>query len=71
MPILRPAGEMTNRTIVAVDEGIGSIDRFFFDDERWTIRHIVVDLGKWLPGRRVLLSPAAVQAITGHGRKSG
>lgn len=61
--MLRPSADLTNRTIAAIDGEIGSIDRFFFDDERWTIRHIVVDLGKWLPGRRVLISPAAVVAI--------
>jgi sporulation protein YlmC with PRC-barrel domain len=46
-----------------IDGEIGSIDRFFFDDERWTVRHIVVDLGTWLAGRRVLISPAAVLEI--------
>lgn len=61
--MLRTATDLKTRTIVAIDGEIGAIDRFFFDDERWTVRHIVVDLGKWLPGRRVLISPAAVLEI--------
>ena len=61
--MLRTAADLKTRRITAIDGDIGSIDRFFFDDERWTIRHIVVDLGKWLPGRRVLISPVAVLEI--------
>ena len=61
--MLRTTTDLKNRTITAIDGEIGSIDRFFFDDERWTVRHIVVDLGTWLPGRRVLISPAAVLEI--------
>jgi hypothetical protein len=50
-------------TIHAEDGDIGSVDRLLFDDERWTVRHIVVDTGKWLSGRQVLISPAAVLGI--------
>jgi hypothetical protein len=30
------------------------------DDETWTIRYMVADTGKWLPGRKVLVSPIAL-----------
>lgn len=33
---------------------------FYFDDETWTIRYMVVDTGKWLSGRKVLISLASV-----------
>ena len=46
----------------ATDGPVGKIDDFYFSDESWKIRHAVVDLGSWLPGRRVLLSPD----ILGH-----
>jgi hypothetical protein len=46
--------------VAATDGLIGSIDEFYFDDQQWTIRYLVVDNGKWLPGRRVLLSPAVL-----------
>lgn len=61
--MLRAASHLQRLTIHAEDGDIGSVDRLFFDDERWTVRHIVVDTGKWLPGRQVLISPAAVLGI--------
>jgi hypothetical protein len=33
----------------------------YFDDERWTVRDLVVDTGGWLTGRHVLISPHAVE----------
>jgi hypothetical protein len=61
--MLRAAGELQRMVIAATDGDIGSVESFFFDDEQWTVRHIVVDTGKWLPGRRVLISPAVVERI--------
>jgi len=46
--------------IVATDGRIGAVDDFYFDDERWAIRYVVVDTGRWLPGRRVLVSPLSI-----------
>lgn len=39
----------------AVDGDIGTIVDFYFDDDAWTIRYVVVDTGRWLPGRQVLI----------------
>jgi len=50
-------------SIEARDGDIGSVHDVLFDDESWTIRYLVIDTGKWLPGRKVLLSPCAVRAI--------
>jgi hypothetical protein len=35
----------------------------FFDDERWTVRYLVADVGSWLIGRKVLISPHAIARI--------
>ena len=35
-----------------MDGLIGKVDDFYFDDEDWRIRYLVVDTGKWLSGRR-------------------
>jgi hypothetical protein len=43
--------------IHAKDGPLGRIDDFYFNDESWKINHVVVDLGIWLPGKKVLLSP--------------
>ena len=49
--------------IQASDGEIGSLRDFYFDDQSTMIRYFVVDTGTWLPGRRVLLAPAAVGGI--------
>ena len=61
--MLRSVKDLHSYQIVATDDGIGHVDQFFFDDERWTIRYIVVDTGEWLPGRRVLISPFSIREV--------
>jgi len=46
--------------IGALDGEIGKVRDLLFDDRRWVIRYLVVDLDHWLPGREVLLSAAAI-----------
>ena len=52
--------DLKTYTIGAVDGDIGSIHDLFFDDLDWTVRHLVADTGRWLPGRKVLISPMAI-----------
>jgi sporulation protein YlmC with PRC-barrel domain len=47
-------------SILATDGQIGKVDEFYFDDEDWRIRYLVIDVGKWLSGQRVLISPTAL-----------
>ncbi|MEO7768188.1 MAG: PRC-barrel domain-containing protein [Ferruginibacter sp.] len=44
----------------ATDGEIGKIKEFYFDDETWTIRYLIVETGNWLSGRKVLISPEAL-----------
>lgn len=44
----------------ATDGEIGKVRDFYFDDQTWTIRYLVVETGGWLSGRKVLISPEAV-----------
>ena len=60
---LRSAGELEGWNIVATDGEIGEVYEFYFDDESWMIRYLVVDVGSWLTGRRVLIAPTAVTRI--------
>jgi hypothetical protein len=46
--------------IRATDGEIGTVADLYFDDETWAIRYLVVDTGKWLSGRQVLISPMSV-----------
>jgi len=50
---------MIGYAIRATDGDLGKIDEFYFNDETWTIRYIVVETGNWLSGRKVLISPVA------------
>jgi PRC-barrel domain len=65
---MRTAGEFKGGTIEAMDGDIGSVQDLCFDDQSWTVRYVVVDTGAWLPGRQVLISPFAFQAVPGASR---
>lgn len=58
--MIRSVKHLNRYEVVATDGPIGSISDFYFDDERWAIRYVIVDTGKWLPGRRVLISPYSI-----------
>ena len=60
--MLRSLKGLFGYEIEATDGKIGRVHDFFFDDLFWTVRYIVVDTGKWLPGRKVLISPVAVES---------
>jgi hypothetical protein len=47
----------------AQDGDIGAITDAYFDDDRWTLRYLVVKTGGWLSGREVLVSPYSVSAV--------
>src|SRR5438874_12338004 len=48
-------------TIIEARDGhIGSVKDLYFDDQAWKIRYLVVNTGKWLPGRIVLIAPEAI-----------
>jgi hypothetical protein len=49
--------------IRATDGDIGKVDDFYFDDDEWTVRYLVVDTGGWLAGRKVLLSPESLSDL--------
>jgi len=55
----RSLNDLVGYTIRANDGDIGKVSEFYFDDQGWTIRYVVVDTGGWLPGRNVLISPVA------------
>jgi len=58
--MLRSANEVRGYVLQAADGEIGRCRDFLFDEKQWTIRYMVADTGKWLPGRKVLISPIAL-----------
>ena len=59
----RVASKLKGYSIGAKDGDIGSVEDFVFDDKLWTVRYLVADTAKWLPGRQVLLSPIALGRV--------
>lgn len=51
-------------TMGAMDGEIGEVTDVYFDNERWTLRYMVVATGRWLHGRKVLISPMSVRGIS-------
>ena len=55
--MLRSLKELYGDKLGASDGEIGQVKDFYFDDQDWVIRYLVVDTGTWLTERQVLISP--------------
>lgn len=55
--MLRSLKDLEGYKVTATDGDVGKVVNFLFDDERWTIRYLVVDTDGVLDARRVLISP--------------
>ncbi|MFZ0243505.1 MAG: PRC-barrel domain-containing protein [Desulfobacterales bacterium] len=58
--MLHSLSDIRRSVLEAKDGEIGRCHDFLFDDRHWTIRYMVADTHKWLPGRKVLVSPISV-----------
>lgn len=58
---LRRTKDLARYTIGAIDTDIGSVSDLYFDDQRWTIRYLVVATGIIFSGRKVLISLLALR----------
>jgi hypothetical protein len=58
--MLRNSNKLKGLAIHATDGELGTAEEFYFDDESWTIRYLVVETGGWLGGKRVLISPYSI-----------
>ena len=59
--MLRSIYNLIGFTIGATDGEMGKVKNFYFDDETWEIRYLIVETGGWLSGRKVLISPVALK----------
>jgi len=60
--MLKRANTIRGYRLTAPDGEIGAVNDFFFDQEDWTIRYVMVKAEEWLPDRRVLIAPAEFDA---------
>jgi sporulation protein YlmC with PRC-barrel domain len=58
--MLHSTNDLEGYAIRATDGDIGKVKDFYFDDEAWVIRYLVVDTGTWLLSRDVLISPISI-----------
>jgi uncharacterized protein YrrD len=58
--VLHLARKVRGATIHATDGEIGTLEDFFFEEDGWTVRYLLVDTGRWFSGKRVLISPMSV-----------
>ena len=58
--MLHLARKVCGAPVLATDGEIGTVDDFFFEEDRWTVRYLLVDTGRWVSGKRVLISPMSV-----------
>lgn len=67
--MLMNAAQLKGLTVRTTDGEIGSVEQFYFDDETWALRYLIVDTGGWLGGRRVLISPISVISADWQARR--
>jgi osmotically-inducible protein OsmY/sporulation protein YlmC with PRC-barrel domain len=60
--MLRSLKDLERYTVAASDGDLGRVVDFLIDDEHWMVRHLVVETGGLLEGRRVLISPISFQS---------
>lgn len=61
---LRSIAEVSGYHIRAKDGEIGHVDEFIVDDETWSLRYVVVDTRRWIPGGKVLLSSEWLRRVS-------
>jgi hypothetical protein len=67
--MLTNASNLKGLVIQAKDDELGTVKQFYFDDETWAVRYLVVDTGGWLSGREVLISPISIVHIDWPGKR--
>jgi len=58
--MLRSVKSLEGFAIGATDGPFGNVKDFYFDDQAWVVRYLVVDTSTWLGGRKVLVSPYSI-----------
>ena len=66
--MLRSTRDLHSYKIHATDGEAGHLSQFYFDDQTWDTRYIVVNIGKWLHGKEVLISPTTITKVDDFGK---
>jgi hypothetical protein len=68
--MLRSAKYLKGFAIGAKDGDIGEAYDFIFDDKNWTVRYVVADTQRWLPGRKVRSGDPSICLAISSARES-
>lgn len=60
--MLRPMHMMKGYKLAANDGEFGRVKDFLFEDQHWTVRYLVADTDRWIPHRKILISPVTLGA---------
>lgn len=61
---LRSCKEMINYNIEATDNEVGYLHGILFNEDDWSISHLMVDTSSWWLGQKVLLEPETVKDVS-------
>ncbi|HEV8310938.1 MAG TPA: PRC-barrel domain-containing protein [Methylomirabilota bacterium] len=61
--MLRSVRDVVGYGLSATDGEIGEIADLLVDDADLKVRYLVIDTGRWLPGRQVILSAAWISSV--------
>lgn len=53
----------------ALDMEVGRVDDYLLDDSDWRIRYLIVNLRRWMPGRKVVVPVAAIRLLSWKHRR--
>jgi uncharacterized protein YrrD len=65
--VLLSIKQLYEQKLRASDGDIGHVKDFYFDDQKWVVRYVVVDTGSWQLDRLVLISPHAFGSLDQNG----
>ena len=62
--MLRRLRNLEGWTVYGSDrQDIGTVDDFYLDDEHWTVRYLVANIGRWGALQETLISPQTIDRI--------
>ncbi len=61
--MLCTAKRLKSYKLKCIDGEIGHAKDFYFDTRHWTVRYLSMETGGWLSGRKVMVSPYALDSI--------
>jgi uncharacterized protein YrrD len=66
--MLHDVKDLQGFAVGATDGELGTVTDLYFDDQRWTIRYLVIETGGWFSARKVLISPSAIRRVAWDSR---